>query len=66
VSSDGFMMTVQPASRACGSLNAASASGAFHGTMAATTPTGRFSMRALTPDRPVRSSVSSVTSAREA
>ncbi|MNS79401.1 hypothetical protein D3C72_1130550 [compost metagenome] len=40
VSSDGLSTTVQPAASAGATFHSAMASGKFHGTMAATTPTG--------------------------
>ena len=41
----GFRMTVHPAARAGQTLFAMSVSGKFHGVIAATTPTGRRSVR---------------------
>ena len=47
VSGDGFMMTVHPVSSAGAILLVITSSGAFHGVIAATTPTGSRTSSAM-------------------
>ena len=49
VSGEGFDTTVQPASSAGRHLDESSSRGAFHGVMAAQTPTGSFTTLTLPP-----------------
>ena len=49
VSSDGLRITVLPAASAGATFHEAMSSGKFHGVIAATTPTGSFTVSASPP-----------------